>query len=253
MSTPSRHRCRRSVTGTPATSSSQRGSSVVARQIRDAGESVAGTGDGDDVGRVAVVGERRRACRRLRRPRGHDGPPPSSAARRPTQDDEPARPGLCGNGPQPSAEGVASAGPRRSARRAPAARNPARCRSARPARASATARTSGPASGAGSGGGSRPRPRSRQHPRRQDGLDHAVGRRLDAICGRSGCAATTSTSVGPSKTAAAKSSTAMPAGASHRDERVVRRAALPAHRRSAGNGCLAIKPSPSVNAWMVGP
>ena len=78
---------------------------VVARQIREAGEGVAGASDGHDVGRVAVVRERRRSIRRGGRDERTTVGRAQERDRARAQDDEPARPDVVEQAPEPSAEG----------------------------------------------------------------------------------------------------------------------------------------------------
>ena len=84
---------------------------VVARQIREAGEGVAGAGDGHDVGRVAVVRERARSIRGGGRDEGSTVCRAQERDRARAQDDEPARSGVIEQAPEPGAEGRVVRGP----------------------------------------------------------------------------------------------------------------------------------------------
>ncbi len=154
ISIPRRDRRRRSATGTPATSASQRGSALSVAQVRHVAEHVPGTRDGHDVGGVAVVGQGARAGSR-RRPRRTSadprrvpaGPPPTRA--RPGRH-RPCRSAASSRSRAPKAR--SSGGPATIvADVAPAARNPRTCRSAHAARASAVARRQRPGIGSGQG------------------------------------------------------------------------------------------------------
>ena len=151
MSTPSRQRRRRSATGTPATSSSQRGSALSRGEVGQAGEDVAGAGDGDDVGRVAVVRERAPVGPRRRPRRRLDGRPRSASGTAPEpRTTSPPGAGVIEQAPEPRAERVCRPGGPATTRApgAPAARNPrsVALRETRPG-VEPRPRSSGPASG----------------------------------------------------------------------------------------------------------
>ena len=86
---------------------------VVAGQIREAGEGVAGAGDGHDVGRVAVVRERARSVRGGGRDEGSTVGRAQERDRARAQDDEPARPGVIEQAPEPGTERGVVRGPGR--------------------------------------------------------------------------------------------------------------------------------------------
>ena len=73
-------------------------------QIREAGEGVAGAGDGHDVGRVAVVRERARSIRGGGRDEGSTVRRAQKGDRAGAQDDEPARSGVIEQAPEPGAK-----------------------------------------------------------------------------------------------------------------------------------------------------